>query len=162
MLRSVTMLALAIGLMACGDGDRAEKVELADYASKIKEFDGRNREIMSKIERLDDPSIDVSAADLEQMREFIAAYVSDLEKIDPVKLEYRRLRQTHKTYLSKVSQANELAVDTGKPLRNERGNISIAVRHLEKRTRAHYTALDVLWLQKKIEDPFPLTWPEDE
>tara|TARA_S200000501_G_C20285092_1_gene509008 strand:+ start:37 stop:522 length:486 start_codon:yes stop_codon:yes gene_type:complete len=161
MLRSVAMLALAIGLTACGDGDRAERVELADYASRLKEFDGRNLEIMSQIERLDDPSIDVSAEDLEQVRGFIAAYISDIEKIDPVSLEYRRLRQTHKTYVSKVSQANELAVDTGKPLRNERGNVSIAIRHLEKRTRAHHTALDVLWLQKKIEDPFPLAWPEE-
>lgn len=160
MLRSVAMLALTIGLTACGDADQAERVELADYASKLKEFDGRNSEIMSQIERLDDPSIDVSADDLEQVRGFIAAYISDVEKIDPVTLEYRRLRQTHKTYMSKVSQANELAVDTGKPLRNERGNVSIAIRHLEKRTRAHHTALDVLWLQKKIEDPFPLTWPE--
>ena len=42
MLRSVTMLALAIGLTACGDGGQAEKVELADYAGKLKEFDGRN------------------------------------------------------------------------------------------------------------------------
>lgn len=160
MLRSVAMLALTIGLTACGDADQAERVELADYASKLKEFDGRNSEIMSQIERLDDPSIDVSADDLEQVRGFIAAYISDVEKIDPVTLEYRRLRQTHKTYMSKVSQANELAVDTGKLLRNERGNVSIAIRHLEKRTRAHHTALDVLWLQKKIEDPFPLTWPE--
>jgi len=160
MLRSVAMLALAMGLTACGDADQAERVELADYASKLKEFDSRNSEIMSQIERLDDPSIDVSADDLEQVRAFIAAYISDIQKIDPVTLEYRRLRQTHKTYVSKVSQANELAVDTGKPLRNERGNVSIAIRHLEKRTRAHHTALDVLWLQKKIEDSFPLAWPE--
>ena len=160
MLRSVAMLALAIGLTACGDADQAERGEMADYASKHKEFDGRKSEIMSHIERLDDPSIDVSADDLEQVRGFIAAYISDVETIDPVTLEYRRLRQTHKTYVSKVSQANELAVDTGKPLRNERGNVSIAIRHLEKRTRAHHTALDVLWLQKKIEAPFPLAWPE--
>ena len=59
-------------------------MELADYAGKLKEFDSRNLEIMSQIERLDDPSIDVSAEDLEQVRQFIAAYISDIEKIDPV------------------------------------------------------------------------------
>ena len=160
MLRSVTMLVLAIGLMACGGNEN--QLELISYVKKLKEFDDKNREILKQIEILDDPSIDVSAEDLQEVREMVATYIADLEKIDPVEMEYRALRLAYTTHMRQVSQANELSSDKGNELRRERGNVAIGVRHIEKFTKLHFNAVDVLWLREEVVEPFPLAWPEDE
>ncbi len=159
MLRAVTTLVLAMGLVACGSNE--EQVELISYVNKLKGFDAKNREVLKQIEILDDPSIDVTSEDLEKVRGMIADYIGDLEKIDPVEMEYRALRLAYTTHMRQVSQANELASDKGNDLRRERGNVAIGVRHIEKFTKLHFKAIDVLWLREKVSEPFPLAWPEE-
>jgi Asp-tRNA(Asn)/Glu-tRNA(Gln) amidotransferase C subunit len=160
MLRAVATLVLAMGLVACGGNE--EQLELISYVNKLKEFDARNREVLKHIEKLDDPSINVTAEDLQDVRDFVAEYISELEKIDPVEMQFRALRLAYTTHMRQVSQANELASDKGNDLRRERGNVAIGVRHIEKFTKLHFKAVDVLWLREKVQDPFPLAWPEDE
>ncbi len=159
MLRAVTTLVLAMGLVACGGNE--EQLELISYVNKLKDFDAKNREVLKQIEILDDPSIDVTPDDLQKVRGMIASYISDLEKIDPVEMEYRALRLAYTTHMRQISQANELASDKGNELRRERGNVAIGVRHIEKFTKLHFKAIDVLWLREKVAEPFPLAWPEE-
>lgn len=158
MLKVLAVTALAVGLVGCGND--AEKQDLIKYVNTLKGFDGKNREVIRQIEILDDPSKDVTAADLQQARQLIADYIGELKKIDPVQMEYRPLRLAYTTHLRQIEQATELAADKGNDLRRERGNVAIGVRHIEKSTKLHFNAVDVLWLRQKVEDPFPLAWPE--
>ena len=73
---------------------------------------------------------------------------------------YRPLRLAYTTHLRQIEQATELAANKGNELRRERGNVAIGVRHIEKSTKMHFNAIDVLWLRQKVTDPFPLAWPE--
>ena len=45
-----------------------------------------------------------------------------------------------------------------KPLDNQ--SVAIGVRHIEKLTKLHYGAIDLLWTRQKIADPFSLEWPQ--
>ncbi len=158
MLKTLAVAVLIMGFMGCGED--VEKQDLLNYVNTMKGFEGKNREVISQIELLDDPSRDVTVADLQNARQLIADYIGDLKKVDPVKMEYRPLRLAYTTHLRQIEQATELAADKGNDLRRERGNVAIGVRHIEKSTKLHFNAVDVLWLRKKVETPFPLMWPE--
>ena len=59
-----------------------------------------------------------------------------------------------------MKDAIRLAADQGRVLKRERGNVAIGVRHIEKLTKLHYGAIDLLWTRQKIVDPFFLEWPQ--
>ncbi len=158
MLKTLAVAVLTVGLVGCG-GDE-EKLELVAYVNMLKQLDGKHSEIVAQIDILDDPSNEITAADLQKARQMISNYVAELEKVDSTDMIYRPLRIAYTSHFKKLEQAAELAKDQGKELRRERGNVAIGVRHIEKTTDLHFTALDVLWLRQKIEDPFPLKWPE--
>lgn len=158
MLKALAVTALAVGLIGCGND--AEKQDLIKYVNTLKGFDSKHEEVIRQIELLDDPSRDVTKADLENARQLIADYISELKKVDPVEMVYRPLRLAYTTHLRQIEQATDLAADKGNDLRRERGNVAIGVRHIEKSTKLHFNAVDVLWLRQKIQDPFPLAWPE--
>ena len=42
----------------------------------------------------------------------------------------------------------------------EKSTVDIGVRHIEKLTKRHYNAIDILWLRQIISDPYPrvLVW----
>jgi len=158
MLKVLAVVALAVGLMGCGG--EGEKLDLIKYVNTLKGFDSKHHEIIRQIEFLDDPSRDVTEADLQNARQLIDDYIAELKKIDPVEMVYRPLRLAYTTHLRQIEQASELAINKGNDLRRERGNVAIGVRHIEKSTKLHFNAVDVLWLRQKIQDPFPLAWPE--
>jgi hypothetical protein len=158
MLKVLAVAALAFGLIGCGND--AEKQDLIKYVNTLKGFDGRNQEVIRQIKILDDPSRDITKADLQNARQLIADYVGDLKKIDQAEMVYRPLRLAYTTHLRQIEQATDLAADKGNDLRRERGNVAIGVRHIEKSTKLHFNAVDVLWLRQKVETPFPLAWPE--
>lgn len=158
MLKVLAVVALAVGLTGCGGEE--EKLDLVKYVNTLKGFDSKHEEIIRQIELLDDPSREITEADLQNARQLIADYVAELEKIDPVEMVYRPLRLAYTTHLRQIGQATELAANKGNELRRERGNVAIGVRHIEKSTKMHFNAVDVLWLRQKVKDPFPLAWPE--
>ncbi|MFT5085914.1 MAG: hypothetical protein ACI906_000324 [Candidatus Latescibacterota bacterium] len=158
MLKALAVVALAVGLIGCGGEE--EKLDLIKYVNTLKGFDSKHDEIIRQIELLDDPSREVTEADLQNARQLIADYVAELEKVDPVEMVYRPLRLAYTTHLRQIEQATELAANKGNELRRERGNVAIGVRHIEKSTKMHFNAIDVLWLRQKVTDPFPLAWPE--
>jgi hypothetical protein len=158
MLKTLAVAVLTVGLVGCG-GDE-DRLELVSYVNNMKQLDDKHREITQRIEILDDPSNEITASDLQEARQIIDSYIAEIEKTDPTEMKYRPLRIAYTSHFKKLTQAAELAKDQGKELRRERGNVAIGVRHIEKTTRLHFTALDVLWLRQKVKEPFPLKWPE--
>jgi hypothetical protein len=48
----------------------------------------------------------------------------------------------------------------GREMQREKSTVDIGVRHIEKLTKRHYNAIDILWLRQIISDPYPrvLVW----
>ena len=158
MLRRLAVLALAVGLVGCG-GEVEERQILIDYVGKMRQFDGKNEQIVTTIEHLRKPISEISEQDLAEARQLINDYVTHLKGLVPSDLDYAELRVTHNRYVAKVEQAIELSGDKGREMRREKSNIDIGVRHIEKLTKRHYNGIDILWLRQKIADPYPLVWP---
>ena len=151
------IVVAGIGIYGCGK-DEEERKELVSYVKKLAVLGNSNGEVVKWIETLDDPSFQMQPEDLQQARDLIAEYVGKLGEIDPATLSYRELRVTHNLYLTKMQDAIRLAADQGRVLKRERGNVAIGVRHIEKLTKVHYGALDLLWSRQKIVDPLLLEW----
>jgi len=151
------IVVAGIGIYGCGK-DEEERKELVSYVKKLAVLGNSNGEVVKWIETLDDPSFQMQPEDLQVARDLITEYVGKLGEIDPATLSYRELRVTHNLYLTKMQDAIRLAADQGRVLKRERGNVAIGVRHIEKLTKLHYGALDLLWSRQKIVDPLLLEW----
>jgi len=151
-------LILVLVLGGCGGGNE-EAEELKAYVVKMQQFESSTKKIRDYITRLDDHAIQISVADLAAGRNLIDDYCAAVGKIPPP--EYDDLRRAFNNYLAKIEQAKELAADSGRELKRERGNVAIGLRHIEKMTIQHYaSAIDLLWLRQKIPEKMPLKWPE--
>jgi len=158
MLRRLAILALILGLGGCG-GRNEEAEELKAYVKKMQTLESHIQKINDYIIRMDSPSIQISVADLAMGRKAIDDYIAAVEQIETP--TYDDLRRAYDNYLRKIMQAKGLAVDTGRELKRERGNVAIALRHIEKMTRQHYkSAIDLLWVRQDIPDEMPLKWPK--
>lgn len=160
MSRKLAVLALAVGLVACG-GEETERQLLIDYVEQMQKLDGKNKQIVETIEHLRKPLSEISEQDLAKARQLINDYVSELKGLVPDDLDYKELRLAHNLYVTKVAESIPLSGDKGRELRREKSNVDIGVRHIEKLTKRHYKAVDILWLQRRLTDPYPLVWPSD-
>ena len=46
----------------------------------------------------------------------------------------------------------------GLEMPREKSTVDIGVQHIEKLTKRHYNAIDILWLRQIISDPYPLVF----
>ena len=158
MLRALIVASVAVGFLGCGGGTE-EADELRKYVDSLKGFEEMNRQVSDHITLLDSPSIDVTAADLQKGRDLVDNYIAELAKLDG-EFVSTELRRAFQNYYRKVQQAKELGADSGRDIKRERGNVAIALRHIEKYTKSHYAAgVDLLWGRMKIEGEMPLKWP---
>ncbi len=157
MLRKLAICAFVFALGGCG-GDE-EAAELKAHVAKLQQLDGLNRQVAEFITRLDQPSYEITAEDLEKARALINRYIAEIEKIPSVDIEYRELRVAHRTYGRKLAEAKTQATDSGRELKRERINVAIGMRYIEKMTELNYKAIDVLWLRTDQPEEFPLKWP---
>lgn len=160
MSRKLAVLVLAVGLVACGS-EEAERQILIDYVEQMQKLDNKNRQIVKTIEHLRKPLSEIAEPDLAKARRLINDYVTELKGLVPDDLDYKELRLAHNLYVTKVAEAIPLSGDKGRELRREKSNVDIGVRHIEKLTKRHYKAVDILWLQRKLTYPYPLAWPSN-
>lgn len=157
-MRRLTILALVLAVWSCGSGQE-EADELKKYASSMQQLDSLNKQVAETLTHLNEPSLEVSEADLEAARRLCAAYAAEVEKIE--RPTWSQLRRVYDNYLVKLKEAQEKAADTGRPLKQERGNVAIALGQIEKVTKRHYkSGIDLLWGRQKITDEMPLKWPQ--
>ena len=157
MLRRLAVFALILGLGGCG-GVNEEAEELKVYVAKMQELESYTKKISDSIALLDEPSVQISIADLAAGRVLIDDYIAAVEKF--ALPEYDDLRRAYNNYVRKVNQAKELAADSGRELKAERGNVAIALRHIEKMTDQHFNSgVDLLWVRQKMPGEMPLKWP---
>lgn len=158
MSRKLAVLALAVGLVACGS-EETERQLLLDYVEQMQKLDGKNKQVVETIEHLRKPLSEISEQDLAEARQLINDYVTELQGLVPDDLDYKELRLAHNLYVTKVAESIPLSGDKGRELRREKSNVDIGVRRIEKLTKRHYKAVDILWLQRRLTDPYPLVWP---
>ncbi len=159
MQRCVTLCVLTLLVWGCNTG-QANRAELQSYVEEMAGLEAQNREIAQFIIRLDQPSYEITEADLEQARVLVNQYVDQIQARQSTDMRYREMRVTHSLYQRKLAEVRDLVADTGRELRRERMNVAIGMRQLERLTQQHYTALDVLWLRTSQAEPFPLAWPQ--
>lgn len=159
MLRKLAVCALVFALGGCGGGKK-EAAELKAHVGKLQQLEGLNRQVAEFITRLDQPSFEITEADLVKARELIDLYIAEIEKIPSVDIEYRELRVAHDLYMRKLAEAKTQAADAGRELKRERGNVAIGMRYIRQMTELNYKAIDVLWLRTDQSGEFPLKWPE--
>ncbi len=107
MLRELALLALAVGMVGCGD-EAEERQILRDYVNAMSQMDAKNRQVAITIEQLRKPIAQISERDLAEARQLINDYVTQLQGLVPSDLDYSELRVTHNRYVSKVTQAIKL------------------------------------------------------
>ncbi len=156
-MRRLTLLALIFGLWSCG-GSSEDAEELKKYVESMKQLDSLNRQVQEAIARVDEPTVEMSKTDLDAARRLVGTYIDAVKNVG--KPEYNDLRLAYESYLRKLELAQEQAVDTGRELTRERGNVAIALREIEKLTKRHYkSGIDLLWGRQKLEGEQPLKWP---
>ncbi|MEW6749923.1 MAG: hypothetical protein AB1505_02980 [Candidatus Latescibacterota bacterium] len=159
MLPLLAAVGLVFAVAACGGGERDAR-ELREYVARMRQADPLNQRVAELSLRLDQPANEITAEDLVQARELVERYIAEMEEASGSHIGYQELRIVHDLYLRKLAEARDLAADTGRDLRRERGNVAIALRHIEKLTRQHHKALDVLWLRTDQPTALALQWPE--
>ena len=90
MSRKLAVLALAVGLVACGS-EEAERQILLDYVQQMQKLDGKNKQIVETIEHLRKPLSEISEQDLAKARRLINEYVAELQGLVPDDLDYKEL-----------------------------------------------------------------------
>ena len=159
-MRRLTILALVLAVWSCG-GDQEKADELRKYASSMKQLESLNKQVAETLTRLNEPSYKISKEDLDTARRLVDSYVAAIEKVE--RPTWSQLRRVYDNYLTKLKEAQNIAVDTGRELGRERGNVGIALREIEKTTKRHYkSGIDLLWGRQNIVEEMPLKWPKTD
>ena len=157
-MRRLAVLALVLTVWGCGGGQE-DADDLKKYVNAMKKMDGYNKQVKDTITNLDEPSYEITKADLDKARRLVDTYVDEVRKVEQP--AYRELRRAYDNYLRKLELAAEQAVDTGRELRRERGNVAIALREIENLTKRHYkSGVDLLWGRQNMGGEMPLQWPK--
>jgi len=162
MMRRIVGLAVILGLWGCGN--EAEIAELKVYVKTIQGFADYNQRVENYIAQFDDPSRDVTQADLDQARQLLDEYSVKVTAVP--ESDWRELRNTHGVYVRAYEDARRLARDeTGAEtgdLRRQAHSIAIGFRNLRRDVETRvYPSIELLMIRRQIEgEEWTLAWPE--
>ena len=158
MLRSLLPLTLALGLMGCGN--EAQVAELTSYVREIQKLKPFNERVEQTIVRFDDPSSEVTDADIAAARLLLDEYAAAVEAVPY--LYDATLRNTHGVYVRAFEDARRLARDETGDTRRQAHSVAIGMRNLRRDVEDRvYPSVDVLLARENLEGgEFELLWPE--
>ena len=154
------MMAVLVGALGCGKEE--EKAELKTYVLAIKQLDPFNQRVEATIVRFDDPTQDITTADIQTARDLLADYSKAVEAVEaPTE---KQAKNTHGLYARSFAEAERLATDETGDMRRQAHSVAIGLRNLRRTVEDRvYPSLDVLLARHKLESKeLELRWPKDD
>ena len=158
MLKTFAALALVLGLLGCSK--EAEIEELKQYVKTIQQFQRYNVQIQEYIEKLGDPSIEKTEADVIAARRLLAEYDAAVAALPD--LEVNTLRSTHELYLRAFKNAHRLAEDRTGDIKRQAHSVKIGFTNLRRDVGGRfYPSVEVLLAREDLDtEEYKLQWPE--
>jgi len=153
------MLAVLVGALGCGKEE--DKAELITYVLAIKKLDPFNQRVEVTIVRFDDPTQDITSADIEAARNLLSEYSTAVEAVE-VPTE-KQAKNTHGLYARSFAEAERLARDETGDMRRQAHSVAIGLRNLRRTVEDRvYPSLDVLLSRHKLDsEELTLAWPKN-
>lgn len=159
MVRGLLMLAVLVGALGCGKEE--DKAELKTYVLAIKKLDPYNQRVEATILRFDDPTQDITSADIGAARDLLSEYSKAVEAV-AVPYE-KQAKNTHGLYARSFAEAERLARDETGDMRRQAHSVAIGLRNLRRTVEDRvYPSLDVLLSRHKLDnEELRLAWPKN-
>ncbi len=158
MVRGLLMLAVLVGALGCGKEDEA--AELKTYVLAIKQLHPFCQSVEATIVRFDDPTQDITSADIQAARELLAEYSRAVAAV--VVPAEKQAKNTHGLYARSFEEAERLATDETGDMRRQAHSVAIGLRNLRRTVEDRvYPSLSVLLARHKLEgETYELSWPK--
>jgi len=160
MLKTFTALALAIGLLSCGD--EAEVEELKQYVKAVQKLRHYNVQVENYIYQLNDPTIEKTEEDIGAARKLLDDYAAAAGTLAEPDDGY--LRSTHELFLRSFVDAARVATDRTGDLKRQAHSVKIGFSNLRSAIRGRVLpTLELLLSRKDLDtEEYALKWPEKE
>ena len=160
MYRRFLALAVLAAFAACDN--TADVEELKSYVQTVQGFQNYNRQVEALVTRFDDPTSDVTGADIIAARQMLDDYAAAVEAV-PTPSE-TLLKNTHQLYKRSFGDARRLARDETGDTKRQAHSVAIGLRRLRTAIKDRvYPSLDVMLAREKLEGgEYELGWIEDD
>lgn len=161
MIRRIVALAVLAALFACGDA-QDEVEELKTYVQHLRGLDDYNRQVEVLIKQFDDPTSEITPADIAAARKMLGEYATAVEAVPSPTSSM--LRNTHNLYVRSFGDARRLASDETGDEKRQAHSVAIGLRRLRTAIEDRvFPALDVLLARERLDgEEYELGWPTDD
>lgn len=158
MLRGLLSLTLFLVLPGCGND--ADVAELKGYVAQLQKLRPLTERVEQTITRFEDPTSQISGADIAAARQSIEEYAAAVNAITYP--SESALRDIHGVYVRSFEDARRLALDGTGDTRSQAHSVASGLRKLRRDVEDRvYPSVDVLLARVHLEGgEYELNWPQ--
>ena len=155
------LLTLALLALTLGCGREQEAAELKEYVETIQGLDSYSRRVQAEILRFDDPTQEITNADIVAAFDLLTEYQSAVAAVTPPTTSTGG--NTHDLFVRSFDEAMGLASDEKGDTNRRRHSAAIGLRNLRKRLKDRvYPTFNLLMTRLKMTgEGNELTWPDE-
>ena len=155
------LLTLALLALTLGCGREQEAVELKEYVETIQGLDSYSRRVQAEILRFDDPTQEITNADIVTAFDLLTEYQSAVAAVAPPTTSTGG--NTHELFVRSFDEAMGLASDEKGKLKRRRSSAAIGLRTLRKKLKDRvYPTFNLLMTRLEMTgEGNELTWPDE-
>jgi hypothetical protein len=154
------LLTLALLALTSGCGKEQEATELKTYITTIKQLDSYSRRVQAEILRFDDPTQEITNADIVAAFDLLVEYQKAVADVTPP--ETSTGGNTHDLFVRSFDEAMGLASDEKGNTKRRAHSAAIGLRNLRKKLKDRvYPTFNLLMTRLKMTgEENELSWPE--
>ena len=154
------LLTLALLALISGCGKEQEATELKTYIATIKQLDSYSRRVQAEILRFDDPTQEITNADIVAAFDLLVEYQKAVADVTPP--ETSTGGNTHDLFVRSFDEAMGLASDEKGDTKRRAHSAAIGLRNLRKKLKDRvYPTFNLLMTRLKMTgEENELSWPE--
>ncbi len=160
MVRGLLALALLVGALGCGNEE--EIAQLKHYSAEIHKLDQFNRRVQAEILRFDDPTQDITRADIQGAFDLLEEYQKAVAAVTAP--DAATASNTHDLYVRSFDEAMGLASDEKGDTKRRTQSAAIGLRDLRRKLKDRvYPTFNLLMAREKLTgEQYELVWPESD